>query len=238
MTERLEDLQCCGLKIIQNKNLYAFTSDSVVLANFIKIKSGERALEIGTGCGVISILLTAKTRAKSIVAFELQEGMANLAWRNVELNGLTDRIEIIQDRVQNYKKHFQEESFDVVFSNPPYMHSDEKSKNALAVRDMSRHDSMLKIDELCVAANKALRFGGRFYLVYDASRSAELIHTLIENRLEPKTMFFTENGKNSIKLVVIEAVKGGKHGVKVLPNLATNDADGKYLERLKTRNFI
>lgn len=238
MSQRIEDLQCGGLKIIQDDALYAFTSDSVVLANFIKIKPSESALEIGTGCGVISILLTAKTRAKNFVAFEMQESMASLAQQNVELNKLQDKIQIVNDKIQNYKAYFSDESFDVVFSNPPYMRADENNKNSSSVRDKARHDSTLKINELCKAASRALKFGGRFYVVYDAGRSAELIHTLIENKLEPKTMFFTENGKGAIKLVVIEAVKGGKHGVKVLPNLETNDKNGEYLEKLKTRNFI
>lgn len=238
MSQRIEDLQCGGLKIIQDDTLYAFTSDSVVLANFVKIKPSERALEIGTGCGVISILLTAKTRAKNFVAFEMQENMASLAQQNVELNKLQDKIQIVNDKIQNYKAYFGDESFDVVFSNPPYMRADENNKNSSSVRDKARHDSTLKINELCKAASGALKFGGRFYVVYDAGRSAELIHMLIENKLEPKTMFFTENGKGVIKLVVIEAVKGGKHGVKVLPNLETNDKNGEYLEKLKTRNFI
>lgn len=236
INSRIEDLQCGGLKIIQNKSLYTFTSDSVILANFIKIKSQERALEIGTGCGVISILLTAKTKVKEIKAFEMQKEMAVLAKENVELNHLSDRIEIINDKIQNYAKHFKSGEFDVVFSNPPYMVTTANEKED--VRSLSRHDKTLPVEELCLYAGKALKFGGRLYLVYDGSRSGELIYNLIKNNLEPKTMFFTENGKGKTILVVIEAVKGGGHGVKVLPNLVTNDKNGDYLEKLHTRNFI
>lgn len=236
INEKIEDLQCKGLKIIQNKSLYAFTSASVVLANFLKIKKGERALEIGTGSGVISLLACAKTDASEIVAFELQESMASLACKNVELNNLNNRIKIINAPIQDYKKYFATEQFDVVFSNPPYMVSAaDKSPNKS--RDISRHDDKLKIDELCIYANLALRYGGRFYCVYDSSRSCELIFNLIKANLQPKTMFFTQNGKGKSVLVVIEAVKGGKSGVKVLENLVTNDKDGKYLEKLHTKNF-
>lgn len=236
-TEKIEDLQCKGLKIIQDKSLYAFTSTSVILANFLKIKKGESALEIGTGSGVISLLACAKTNVKNIAAFELQPQMAELAKRNVRLNNLQEKIQVINAPVQQYKKYFKAEEFDVAFSNPPYMvSSDSKSPNA--VRDASRHDVFLKIDELCVAAASALKFGGRFYVVYDAARSAELISQLSAHKLEPKTLFFTQNGKGKCVLVVIEAVKGGKPGVKVLPNLITNDKDGNYLESLHTRNFI
>ncbi len=233
---RIEDLQCGGLKIIQNKSLYTFTSDSVILANFIKIKPQERALEIGTGSGVISILLTAKTKVEEIKAFELQNEMALLAIANVELNHISDKIEIINDKIQNYDKYFKRGDFDVVFSNPPYMVTSENDKDD--VRALSRHDKTLPMEELCLYANKALKFGGRFYLVYDASRSGQLIYNLVKNNLEPKTMFFTENGKGKTVLIVIEAVKGGRHGVKVLPNLVTNDKNGDYLEKLHTRNFI
>ena len=233
---QVEDLQCKGLKIMQDKSLYTFTSDSVVLANFIKVKRGERALEIGTGSGVISLLLTAKMNPKEIVAFEIQPGLASLAEENVKLNHI-ENIRVIADRIQNYKRYFKDGEFDVVFSNPPYMTTDENFKNRLA-RDTARHDSSLKIDELCECAGRALKFGGRFYLVYDPSRVCELIYNLVKYKLEPKVMFFTENGKHQVKLVVIEAVKGGKHGVKVLPPLETNDSDGKYIEALHTRNFV
>ena len=234
--ERIEDLECGGLKIIQDKSLYTFTSDSVTLANFVKIKSKEKALEIGAGGGVISILLTAKTRVKKIVAFEMQEQMAVFAERNVTLNKLDDRIEIINDKIQNYNQHFKDGEFDVVFSTPPYMLSEPAQEDS--VRYLSRHDKMLKIDELCELTSKALKFGGRAYFVYASERSAELIYHLVRNRLEPKALFFTENGKGKTVLVVVEAVKGGKHGVKVLPNLVTNGENGDYLEKLHTRNFI
>ncbi len=235
-TNQIEDLQCGGLKIIQNKALYTFTSDSVILANFVKIKRGEQALEIGAGCGVISILLTAKTNAAKIVAFEMQQPMAELAQKNIKLNKLEEKIEIICDKAQNYKKYFKEGEFDVVFSNPPYMKSVDGEERT--TRYLSRHDDCLKIGELCDTASRALKFGGRVYFVYGADRSCELISEMIKHKLEPKTMFYTENGKGKVVLVVIEAVKGGKSGVKVLPNLVTNDKNGDYYERLQTRNFM
>ncbi len=235
--ERIEDLECKGLKIIQNKSLYTFTSDSVILANFLKIKKYENAVEIGAGCGVISILASAKNQFKSIKAFEVDAQLADLARRNIKLNNLQEKIEIIEDKVQNYCKYIKKVSVDVVFSNPPYM-KESKKGGENSVREKARHDNLLKIDELCEVASGILKFGGRLYLVYSAERSGELISTLIKHDLQPKTMFFTENGKGKVVLVVIEAVKGGKAGVKVLPNLVTNKQDGEFLEKLKTRNFI
>lgn len=233
--ERIEDLECKGLKIIQNKSLYTFTSDSVILANFLKIKHNERAVEIGSGCGVISILASAKNKFQKIMAFEINKDLADLAKRNVELNNLQEKIGIIEDKVQNYNKYIKKGEIDVVFSNPPYMREIQNGQEN--TREFARHDNLLKIQDLCKVTNEMLKFGGRFYVVYSAERSVELIAELIKNNLQPKTMFFTENGKGRIVLVVIEAVKGGNPGVKVLPNLVTNEQDGKFLEKLQTRNF-
>ena len=234
--ERIEDLECKGLKIIQNKNLYTFTSDSVILANYIKTKRNDKLIEIGSGCGVISILLTEKTNFEKITAFEIQKELALLTEKNIKLNNLEDKIEIINDDVKNWQKHAKNEKFDIVFSNPPYMSEDVLNQNS--VKAKARHDETLDIDSLCKISSAMLKEGGKLYLVYGAPRSAELISKLVENKLEPKEMFFTENGKGKTVLFVVMAVKGGKHGVKVLPNLVTNDQNGDYIEKLHTRNFV
>ncbi len=231
---QIEDLQCKGLKIIQDKSLYTFSSDAVILANYINLKKNDLALEIGAGSGVISILLSAKTPCQNIVAFEAQKEMALLAQENVKLNGLEEKIKIVEDKVQNYKKYFQKHSFDVVFSNPPYMKTTEEVSS---VRSRARHDQMLPVDELCKAASDLLKSKGAFYVVYSAQRSCELIYNLIKHNLSPKEMFYTDNGKGRVVLVVIKAVKDGAHDVKVYPNLVTNDEDGEYLEKLHTKNF-
>lgn len=233
--ERIEDLQCGELKIIQNKSLYTFTSDSVILANFIKLNKNDRVLEIGGGCGVISILLSEKTNCKNFCIFELQPLMAKLCDKNIKLNNLNDKISLVCDDIKNFEKYMTNECMDVVFSNPPYMKCD--SENANNVRDIARHDSKLSIQDLCSCVKKLLKFGGAFYVIYSADRTCELVCELIENNLQPKEMFFTENGKGKVSRVVIKAVKGGKSGVKVYPNLITNDVEGKYLEKLQTKNF-
>lgn len=231
--ERIEDLQCGDLKIIQNKNLYTFTSDSVVLANFVNLKANSNCVEIGTGCGVISILLSQKTKFKHITAFELQKEMSELAQKNIKLNNLENKIEIINDDVENFNKYIKKGCADVVFSNPPYMKENVMNENK--VKAIARHDETLPIEKLCFVSSQLLKSGGEFYVVYCASRSAELIHHLKNNKLEPKTMFFTQNGKGKTILVVIKAVKDGKEGVEILPNLTTNDIDGNYIKELHTK---
>ncbi len=232
--ERIEDLQCQGLKIIQNKNLYTFTSDSVILANFINLKKEDVCVEIGTGCGVIAVLLSAKVEFKKIYAFELQPDMSKIAGKNIILNDLQEKIEVINDDIKNFKQHISPGHVSVVFSNPPYIHGNENFNDS---KSLARHDKTLSLNDLCKCASSILKFCGKFYMTFPANRSAEAIHCLIENNLEPKRMFFTENGKKESILFVVEAVKGGRHGVKVLPTLETNDLKGEYLKILHTKYF-
>lgn len=231
-SERLDDLQFEGLKIVQDENLYAFTSDSVVLANFLKIKKGERAVEIGSGSGVISILATKKTNVKEIIAFELQQSLYEMSLKSLAINKI-DNIKIINDDARNFKKYIAHGSADVVFSNPPYKKEGAAVKNENESKAIARHEKSLPLCDLAKVASDMLRFGGRAYFVYDADRSAEMIYYLICNNLQPKCMFFTENGRKKPILFVVEAVKGGKSGVKVLPNIVTNDKDGNYIQEIK-----
>lgn len=231
-SERLDDLQFEGLKIVQDKNLYAFTSDSVVLANFLKIKTGERAVEIGSGSGVISILATKKTNVKEIVAFELQQPLYEMSLKSLAINHI-DNVKVINDDVRNFKKYLACGSVDVVFSNPPYKKEGAAAKNENESKAVARHEKSLPLQDLAKVAADMLKFGGRACFVYDADRSAEMIYSLICNNLQPKRMFFTENGRKKPILFVVEAVKGGKSGVKVLPNIVTNDKDGNYIQEIK-----
>lgn len=233
--ERLEDLQCEGLKIVQNKNLYTFTSDSVILANFIKLKPKEKAVEIGSGSGVISILLTKKSRFTHITGFEIQKELFDMSNKSLMINDIKN-ITFINDKIQNFSKYFKPGEIDVVFSNPPYKKEGSAKLSENKSKAIARHEKNLPLYELIDLTAKILKFGGRFYVVYDADRSAELIYELVKKGIEPKRMFFTQNGKGKTTLVVIEAVKGGKHGVIVLPELTTNDSDGKYLDSLKKLN--
>lgn len=234
-SEQIEDLQCKGLKIIQDKSLYCFTSDSVILANFVKTRKNDVAVEIGTGCGVISILVQAKNQIKKIFAFEIQEKLQKLAQKNIKFNNLQEKIEILCDDAKNFEKHFAKGSMEVVFSNPPYFKETNFKQNE--IKKFCKEEVLLSCDELCKTASAMLKEGGAFYCCYAAERACELICSLDKHRLAVKEMFFTDNGKGEIKLIVLKAVKGGKSGVKVLPNLVTNEENGNYLEKLQTKNF-
>ena len=214
--ERLEDLGCNNLKIIQNKNLYTFTSDSVILANFLKIKSKENGVEIGGGSGVISILATAKNKVKKIKIFEIQENLQKLCEKNIKINNLNDVLELISDDVRNFKKYVEVGSQDVVFSNPPYFLVD-KTENS--VRKFARQEVFLNLKDLIKISSQMLKYGGRFYLIYPASRLCELIYECEKNDIKIKKLFFTENKNKVVNLVVIEGRKNGSDGVQILPTI-------------------
>ena len=236
MSERVEDLQCGGLKIIQDKDLYTFSSDAVILANFVRLKSKETAVEIGGGSGVISILLSAKNNFKKIKVFEIQEKMQKICEKNIILNNLSGKLELICDDVKNFKKYFDVGSVDVVFSNPPYFPISKFSANE--VKKIAKEEVCLNLNDLIECASSMLKFGGRFYVVYKAERLAELIFASEKRNLKLKKIFFTENGKGAVNLLVAEFRKGGVDGANVLSNLVTNKSDGEFLEELKTRKFL
>lgn len=233
--ERLEDLQCNNLKIIQNKNLYCFTSDSVILANTICTKPKDVVVEIGAGCGVISILVQAKNALQKIIAFEVQPQMAALASKNVLLNNLQN-IEVVCDDIKNYEKHIAKGKANVVFCNPPYFKPTKFEQTGC--NKIAKEEVLLNMDDLCRYASEILKDGGSFYVCEPAERCSELVCTLQKYALATKEIFFTENGKGQVKTVFVKAVKGGKFGTKVKPNLITNDPNGDYLETLHTKNFL
>ena len=234
-TERIEDLQLDGLKIIQDGEKYCFTSDSAILSSFVSAKKNDVCLEIGCGNGVISILVAHKCKPKEIVAFEIQKESSELAKRNVELNNLEDKIKIINSPIQEFKKYGYGENFDVVFSNPPYIKVHEKSLiNENEVCAISRHEIKLNLVDLVSCASKLLKFKGRFYMVHKAERLAEIFCELKKVNLEPKKLLFVSPSENkSPNIVLIEAVKGGKQGILVFPTLIANDKDGSYIYSIK-----
>lgn len=213
--ERVEDLGG-GLKVIQNKAHYTFTSDSIILGNFLKLKPKEKAVEIGGGCGVISILASGKNKFSKIKIFEIQEKMQKLCEKNIKINNLDEKIELICDDAKNFKKYLEVASQDVVFSNPPYFLVDSSPSS---VRKNARQEVFLNLKELVKISAQMLKYGGRFYLIYPASRLCELIYECEKNDIKIKRMFFTQNCHKVVNLVVIEGKKCGSDGVKILPTV-------------------
>ena len=221
------------------KKFYRFTSDAVILANFVRAGSKDFLIDLGTGSGIVAILVAHKNKPKKVIGIELQPELADMAKRSVKFNKLDDIVEIINcdmKSLQFFKKR-QELNIgevDVAVCNPPYKKAGTSELNKNKNISVARHEISINLDELLKVVNSLLKFGGRFYVVYDSNRTAELIYKLKINGLEPKKIFFTQaNSKNCATLVFVEAVKGGREGVKILPVLITNDKEGNYLESVK-----
>ena len=229
---RLEDLQYKGLKIYQNKDLYCFTSDAVTLANFAKIKKGDKVCDFCSGSGIIAILLAAKNEPSEVFAVEIQNEMFELLQKNIELNNVENIKPILGDVIE-FSKYIPAGSVDVVVCNPPYKKKGASFHNVNKVVATARHEIKLDLLGLLESVKRVLRFGGKFYISYDANRSAELMSRLKAFELEPKRMFFAQpSPQKSATLVFVEAVRGGREGVEVLPTLISNDKDGNYVQNI------
>jgi tRNA1Val (adenine37-N6)-methyltransferase len=203
--ERIDDLQCDGLRLIQNPSHFCFGTDAVLLANFAKAEKNERVMDLCTGTGVIPILMSAKTRAKHFTGIELVPDMADMAQRSVVLNHLQDKITVVCGDIKKAAELCGSAVFDVVTVNPPYLNAGEVNQNeALA---LARHEIACTLADIAHAAAKLLRFGGRLYMVHRAHRLADIVCALREHKLEPKRLQFA--GKQ-LDLVLVEASLGGK----------------------------
>ncbi len=231
--ERIDDLQRNGYRIIQKKKGFCFGMDAVLLSGFAQVKEGEVALDLGTGTGIIPILLEAKTQGRHFTGLEIQEEMAEMAGRSVRLNHLEDRVDIVRGDIREASRLFGKASFDVVTSNPPYMNDNHGLKNPDLPKAIARHEVLCTLDDVCREASLLLKSGGRFYMVHRPHRLAEIITTLKAYKLEPKRMKlvhpFVDKEAN---MVLIEAVRGGRSMMKVEAPVIVYREVGVYTQEI------
>ena len=231
--ERLDDLQKNNYKIIQNPEKFCFGMDAVLLSGFLKAKEGSKALDLGTGTGIIPILMAAKTKVKHIIGLEIQEESADMAARSVEINQLNERISIVEGDIKEVEKLFPAASFDIVTSNPPYMIGNHGLKNEETPKAIARHEIKCTLDDVVKAAAYTLVPGGKFFLVHRPFRIPEIITILKKYGLEPKRMQlvhpFIDKEPN---MVLLEAVKGGKPRMIVEHPLIIYKEQGKYTNEI------
>lgn len=214
--ERLDELHRNGYYIIQNVNKFCFGMDAVLLSGFAKVKEGENALDLGTGTGIIPILLEAKTKGKHFSALEIQEESADMAKRSVACNHLEEKIDVVCGDIKEASKIFGAASFDVVTTNPPYMNDKHGLKNPDLPKAIARHEVLCTLEDVIREAAKVLKVNGRFYMVHRPFRLVEIINTLSQYKLEAKRMRFVHPFiDKEPNMVLIEAVKGGKSMVKI-----------------------
>ena len=231
--ERIDDLERNGLKIIQNKKGFCFGIDAVLLSGFAKAYEGEKVLDLGTGTGIIPILMSAKTKASKLSALEIQPVSFDMAKRSVSLNDLENKIEIINGDIKEASAIFGRASFDVVTSNPPYIKANSGIVNPKEGKAIARHEVLLTFEDLAKQAKQVLKPQGRFYLVHRPQRLAEIIKTLKDNRLEPKRIKFVHSYIDSdATLFLLEAVSGGREEMKVEKPLIIYKEENVYSDEI------
>lgn len=231
--ERLDDLQRNGYQIIQNKDGFCFGMDAVLLSGFAQVKEGETALDLGTGTGIIPILLEAKTPGKHFTGLEIQPEMADMAGRSVACNHLEEKIDIVTGDIKEASQYFGKASFDVVTSNPPYMNDAHGLKNPDLPKAIARHEVLCTLEDVVREAAGVLRPGGRFYMVHRPHRLIEIITALKAYKLEPKRMKLVHPYVDKdANMVLIEAVRGGKSMIKVEAPIIVYKEPGVYTDEI------
>lgn len=231
--ERLDDLQVNGYEIIQHPGKFCFGMDAVLLSNFARVKKGEKVLDLGTGTGIIPILLTAKTEGERFVGLEIQEESADMARRSVAYNHLEEKVEIVTGDIKEAVVIFGAASFDVITTNPPYMIGQHGIANPSDSKAIARHEVLCTLDDIMRESARMLKPRGRFYMVHRPFRLAEILSKMIEVGIEPKRMRmvhpFIEKEPN---MVLIEGMRGGNSRMTVERPLIVYKEVGIYSDEL------
>lgn len=232
--ERIDDLERNGYGIIQRKDGFCFGMDAVLLSGFVQVKESEEVLDLGTGTGIIPILLEAKTKGKHFTGLEIQEEIADMARRSVCLNELEEKVRIVLGDIKEAGKLFAKASFDVVTSNPPYIHDAHGLKNPGELKAISRHEILCTLEDVVREAAGLVKPGGRVYLVHRPQRLIEIIWVMKQYKLEPKRLKFVHPFiDREANMVLIEAVRGGGAMVKVEKPVIVFKEPGVYTDEIR-----
>lgn len=232
--ERLDDLQRNNYHIIQNPEKFCFGMDAVLLSGFAAAKPGERVLDIGTGTGIIPILLAARTKGEHFTGLEIQEESADMARRSIGYNQLEERISVVTGDIKEAEELFSPASFHVITTNPPYMAQNHGIKNPQSPKAIARHELLCTLEDIVRKASRLLVPGGRFYMVHRPFRLAEIMVLLTSCRLEPKRIRFVHPFVDrEPSMVLLECHKGGKSRVTVEKPLILYSEPGCYTEEIK-----
>lgn len=227
--ERFDDLERNNLRIIQNPEKFCFGMDAVLLSGFARVKEGECVADLGTGTGIIPILLKAKTNGRHFTGLEIQPESADMARRSVACNGLQESIDIVEGDICQASRLFGASTFDVVTTNPPYMTGRHGIVNPDMPKAIARHEICCTLKDVVREGAKILKPGGRFYMVHRPFRLAEIIRVLSEYRLEPKRIRFVHPYvDHEPNMVLMECCKGGKPRVTVEAPLIVYQSPGVY----------
>jgi tRNA1(Val) A37 N6-methylase TrmN6 len=215
------------LQIVQKKKGYRFSVDAILLSQFIKIRKNENVIDLGTGCGILPLLLSQTTKANFLVGVEIQKGLAECAEKNVFLNHLGNRISILKQDFRGLKRTFPPGSFEVVLSNPPYRRYRTGRINPSMEKAIARHEIKGTLGDLISIASYLLPPKGRCYLIFPALRTVDLLVALRSAKLEPKRLQFVHPRiAEEAKFILIESIKDSGVELKVMDPLILHEADG------------
>lgn len=227
--ERIDDLQRKGYRIIQHPDKFCFGMDAVLLSAFANAKEGETVIDLGTGTGIIPILMEARGKGNRFTALEFQEESADMARRSVKLNDLEDKIEVVQGDIKEASKVFGKGSFQVVTTNPPYMVGNHGLANKAESLHIARHEVACTLEDIIRESAALLKNKGRFYMVHRPFRLAEIMSLMVQYKIEPKRMRLVHPYQHKApNMVLVEGLRGGNSRITVEPPLIIYKEDGTY----------
>ena len=232
--ERIDDLEYKDLKIIQNGNGFCFGIDAVLLSDFAKnIKKDSKVLDLGTGTGIISILLCGKTKLKKVIGVEVQKDVYNMACRSSKLNNLEDKFEVVNENILNLENIFDNNSFDVIVTNPPYKKQNTGLTNEEEMKIISRHEILANLEDFIRVSSRLLKDKGEFYMVHRPERMVDIFSLMRKYKIEPKEVRLVfSNEKNPPKMVLTKGVRNGGEYLKFRENLYIYKEDGSYTDEI------
>lgn len=232
--ETLDTLFEGRLKIIQRKSGYRFSIDALLLAHFVEVRPWEKVIDLGTGCGVVPLILIFRRKAQKVTGIEIQPSLAELARRNASLNRMRSRIKIWEKDFKGLQGKVYASQYDVVVTNPPYRRIGTGRTNPQEEKARARHEIHATLDEVLKAASLLLKQKGRLSMVYPASRLIDLIQALRRHHLEPKRLqFIHSRSGGEARLLLVEAYKEGRPQTLILPPFVLYDETGQYTEEAR-----
>mgnify|MGYP004669887353 CR=1 FL=1 len=232
--ERIDDLEFNNLKIIQNEKGFCFGMDSVLLSDFAKnMKNNSTVLDLGTGTGIIPILLCGKTNLRKVVGIEIQKDVANMAKRSSQLNNLQDKFEVVNTNIIDLKNIYEKQSFDVIVTNPPYKKENTGITNENEAKLISRHEITANLEDFISISKDLLKDKGEFYMVHRSERLVDILSLMRKYKIEPKILKFVSPNKNKEpNLILIKGIKNANSFLKIEKNLYVYNEDGKYTNEI------
>ncbi len=232
--ERIDQLFSTDVKIIQNKDVFSYSIDSVLLSRFPRIPTKGLIVDLCSGNGAVGLFASTRTKAP-IIEVELQKRLADMAKRSIELNQLHNQVTMINDDLKNLLNHVPRSGVDLILCNPPYFKATETSKKNLSEHYLlARHEITTNLEEICQVARHSLKSNGRLAMVHRPDRFLDIIDTMRTYNLAPKRIQFIypKMGKDA-NMLLIEAIKDGStDGMKILPPLFVHKDSGDYTDEI------